>query len=62
MLRRIFLLMLLPALGVIGCTDAADPPAQTPSAAAPAAAPDANAVLNNVEAALGAGNLRSITY
>ncbi len=57
MLRRIFLLLLLPALSILGCTNDGDS-----SAAAPAAAPDANTVLTDVTAALGAGDLRSITY
>jgi glyoxylase-like metal-dependent hydrolase (beta-lactamase superfamily II) len=62
MLRRIFLLMLLPAVSILGCADGGDSAPAASSAAAPAAAPDATAVLNDVVAALGAGNLRSITY
>lgn len=64
MLRRIFL-ALLPAVALLGCTNGGDaPPAPSASEtpAASAAAPDANAVLNDVVAALGAGNLTSITY
>lgn len=61
MLRRIFVLMLLPALSILGCTDGGDSPPPASSAAAPAA-PDATTVLNDVVAALGAGDLRSITY
>jgi glyoxylase-like metal-dependent hydrolase (beta-lactamase superfamily II) len=58
MLRRIFVLMLLPALSILGCSNGGD----SSSAASSAAAPDANAVLADVTAALGAGDLRSITY
>jgi glyoxylase-like metal-dependent hydrolase (beta-lactamase superfamily II) len=57
MLSRIFLLMFLPAFSILGCADGGDSPP-----AAPAAAPDATVVLNDVVAALGAGNLSSITY
>lgn len=64
MLRRIFVVM-LPAVALLGCADGGDaPPAQSAASApaASAAAPDASAVLNDVVAALGVGNLTSITY
>jgi hypothetical protein len=58
MLRRIFVLMLLPTLSILGCSNGGD----ASSAESSTAPPDANAVLADVTAALGAGDLRSITY
>jgi glyoxylase-like metal-dependent hydrolase (beta-lactamase superfamily II) len=62
MFRRNFVLTLLPALFILGCTNGGDTASAPGSAAAPPAAPDANATLTAVTAALGATDLRSITY